>query len=114
MELKPCPLCGEGSEEFKENTHWTGMRSIVVSVDLIHWCKNSGSLPRAFVKITAKTKEECVEIWNTRHNQLESEVAELREALERVTEGYEDWFMSKEREAIFRQAKQSLARARGE
>lgn len=110
MELKPCPLCGDGQEEFKENTHWTGVRSVVVSVDLMHWCKNSGSLPRTFVKITAKTKEECVEIWNTRHNPLESEVAELREALEESAKMLRMDRPINPLEII----EQALARARGE
>lgn len=64
--MKPCPFCYAGEFDFRENTHWTGMRSVLVSVDMTHWCGDAYGLPRMTVKITAKTKDECINKWNER------------------------------------------------
>ena len=65
--LKPCPFCGGNELDFRDNTYWTGMRSALISVDLTHRCVSMVGMPRQSVSITAKTKQECIEIWNIRH-----------------------------------------------
>lgn len=68
MEPKPCPFCGGTDTEIKENTHWTGMRSQLISVDLRHWCNNEDdSFVSPFIKIRARTKSQAIEEWNKRN-----------------------------------------------
>jgi len=65
--FEPCPFCGNGETELKENTFWTGMRSKLISVDLIHWCDIDGPPPlRRVVKITGKTREDAISAWSFR------------------------------------------------
>ena len=65
--MQPCPWCGHGGEtRFDENTHWTGMRSALLSVELLHWCEGDGGMPRTIVTVRAKTKDEAIAAWNRR------------------------------------------------
>lgn len=62
MELKVCPFCG-GSEKIIFNEFKHG--SNIVSVELKHWCPKS---PLShIIKLKAKTKEDVINIWNTRY-----------------------------------------------
>lgn len=61
-ELKCCPFCGGGETRVDNNHHWTGMRNILVSATLRHWCEAGGSM----VQFTRKSEELCVAAWNTR------------------------------------------------
>lgn len=70
-DLIPCPFCGKGEFEYRENTYWTGMRSVLISVDLNHWCGDYTGLPRQKIYITAKTKEDCILKWNERYLNLD-------------------------------------------
>lgn len=61
------------------------MRYHVNSVDLIHWCGDgSGVFPRRRTVITAKTREECIAVWNTRATDpLLKEMAEVMGKIEK-------------------------------
>ena len=67
-ELMSCPFCGgEGHGiQVRENKFWTGMRYAVTSVTIIHWCKQDDG-PSSSIQIKARTREEAVSRWNTRH-----------------------------------------------
>lgn len=67
-DLRPCPFCAAGEHRFDKSTHWTGMRSVTLSVTLVHWCEPPPGyqVDRAIIKITRKTEEECVDAWNNR------------------------------------------------
>ena len=70
-ELRECPCGNEAHLIFEEGIKVADPWSIS--------CKN---LDCPWIFQTFTTREEAVKCWNTRHNPLESEVAELREALE--------------------------------
>jgi hypothetical protein len=61
--LKPCPFCGGKTTEIRESSYWTGMRSELLTVTVIHWCEpGRGSI----IKITEATEELAVARWNDR------------------------------------------------
>jgi hypothetical protein len=62
-ELAPCPFCGAGETRVDENVHWTGMRSVIVNVEVKHWCAGEG---RSFIALTGLNRELAVMRWNTR------------------------------------------------
>lgn len=69
--FSPCPFCGTGSFEIKENGRiWLGTRySDPVSHTLLHWCGDTSDVPKPFsypLKMHAKTIEEVIAKWNTR------------------------------------------------
>jgi len=63
-ELKPCPFCGAGTSQIRENTYWTGMRNIVQSVSVMHWCVRPQGHQQNIITIYGKTREEAIEAWN--------------------------------------------------
>ena len=65
-DVLPCPFCGAG--EFREDasTHWTGMRSVVVSVALRHWCPKVEGCVNAFIEFRGRDREAAVRQWNQR------------------------------------------------
>lgn len=69
-ELKPCPFCGAGETIIKEQTFWTGMQNVVLSVSVRHWCevgqKQQGEIRDFRLEAKAKTKEAAVSLWNAR------------------------------------------------
>lgn len=66
-ELKPCPFCGAGETDVRENTHWLGMRSEVLSVEVRHWCGKQG-IDGAFLAIKGRTREDAINRWNRRED----------------------------------------------
>lgn len=46
--------------------HWSGMRNIVLSVELRHWCDDQSGVNRVFVSAKGKTEENAVDQWNRR------------------------------------------------
>ncbi len=68
QKLKPCPFCNGMETGIRENSHWTGMRSVVTSVTIYHWCT-----PRDVFKLTRNTREEAIAAWNRRAPQCEKE-----------------------------------------
>lgn len=67
--MKPCPFCGAGETRVDESTMWTGMRSIVVSVTIKHWCApdlTSGESWSSYHEFRGKTAEQAAARWNAR------------------------------------------------
>lgn len=65
-ELLPCPFCGSGETRFDENNHWTGMKSVLTSVEIIHWCPSEHVINRRTIVVKGKTREQAIELWNRR------------------------------------------------
>ena len=67
MNIKPCPFCGAGTTNTRRNEHWTGMRSVIVSAEVRHWCDTPKGQPhRDSIVIVRKTEDEAIAAWNTR------------------------------------------------
>ena len=64
--LEPCPFCGAGETNIRETTHWTGLRSQVISARVIHWCVREEGRPSSGLDIAGKTREDAVRKWNQR------------------------------------------------
>ena len=62
--LLPCPFCGGEETRIDEQTHWTGMRSQIISASVKHWCQKSPLQP--FIEMKAMTRENAINLWNTR------------------------------------------------
>lgn len=68
MSLKPCPFCGSGETQIRESNYWTGTRSTVLSVTVIHWCPKTDGQPfQTTIQTKGKTEEDAINAWNTRH-----------------------------------------------
>jgi hypothetical protein len=65
-ELLPCPFCGAGETRFDESTHWTGMRSQILSVTVMHHCAREEGQLQSFLRITGKTEADAIRLWNKR------------------------------------------------
>lgn len=63
-ELKPCPFCGVGTTNIRENTMWMGgtRPSQILSVGIQHWCLDSS----IGFTLYGKTREQAIKRWNTR------------------------------------------------
>ena len=66
--LLPCPFCGAGTTQFKNNGQvWGGMSyGDPISVSVIHWCVETPGLSRIIERI-GRDKEQAIERWNMRH-----------------------------------------------
>ena len=66
-ELLPCPFCGAGQSEFRENGRtWMGGRySEPTSVSVMHWCEVPGQPSRAIQRV-GRDRESAVAAWNLR------------------------------------------------
>lgn len=65
--LKPCPFCGTNQVTVVPANYWTGMKSVVLSVELRHWCEPSGNrIDNVFIRAKGKTEENAVDQWNRR------------------------------------------------
>ena len=66
-ELKPCPFCAKGETTVQEKTYWTGMRSVILSVEVQHWCeREEGQLSPRRLVFAGKGREAAIKAWNTR------------------------------------------------
>lgn len=63
--LKPCPFCGAGEFSLQENLMWTGMRNVILSVEIYHWCDDKNPIG-SFLKIRSDTPEGAIAKWNRR------------------------------------------------
>jgi hypothetical protein len=72
--LLPCPFCSAGETMVKPNTHWTGMRSEIISVEVRHWCEETTGVRGSHITMRAKTEDEAVAKWNRRASQPEGNV----------------------------------------
>ena len=69
-ELLPCPFCGGIQTDIRRETYWTGMRSQLLSVTVMHWCvRPSGDL-QSTIQIKRKTEEGAIDAWNSRASSL--------------------------------------------
>ena len=62
--LAPCPFCQGGETRIDEAHHWTGMRSVVISACVQHWCTRPDGQPQSFLQLKGKTREAAIERWN--------------------------------------------------
>jgi len=65
-DLKPCPFCAAGETRIEESKHWTGMRSVVISATVMHWCPRPDGQPQSMLQVKGKTMEDAVARWNER------------------------------------------------
>lgn len=65
-ELSQCPFCGSGETRLDKSEHWLGMRSVLISATVMHWCPRPDGQPQSFLQVKGKTVEDAVERWNTR------------------------------------------------
>jgi hypothetical protein len=67
MELKPCPFCGAGDTLSEvDSSMWTGMRTVILSWHVRHWCGPKDAKFGNILRCRAKTQEEAEIAWNTR------------------------------------------------
>lgn len=66
--LLPCPFCGAGTTEIRENGKvWTGMKwSAPISVSVLHWCQDTPG-PHRMIERIGKDEAQAVENWNMRY-----------------------------------------------
>jgi len=70
-ELIPCPFCGAGQTEIRENTQWMGgiRPSQLISVEVNHWCTRiEGQPTRKNVHMVGRDRESAIKAWNTRND----------------------------------------------
>ena len=67
-ELKPCPFCGGGTFEIRENGKmWQGMKySDPVSVSVWHWCEHVDGQPSRAIERAGRDRQSAIAAWNTR------------------------------------------------
>lgn len=73
--LKPCPFCGAGNTEIRQNGRtWTGMKfSDPVSVSVRHWCAEVHGQPTRMIERAGRDEESAIAAWNTRAALAEAE-----------------------------------------
>jgi hypothetical protein len=64
--LLPCPFCAAGITNIRDQSHWTGMRSSIISVSVVHWCPRAEGQLQNFFEVKAKTREGAISKWNER------------------------------------------------
>jgi hypothetical protein len=65
--LLPCPFCGgTNTRSGVSGRHWTGMRYVIISWAVEHWCERGPGQPQSFISIRGKTQEEAERLWNSR------------------------------------------------
>jgi hypothetical protein len=62
-ELLPCPFCAAGETIIAPRTYWTGMKSEIISVEVRHWCAETGG---SSIVMRGKTEDIAIEKWNRR------------------------------------------------
>lgn len=67
-ELLPCPFCGAGTTQIRENGKvWLGMRySEPSSVSVQHWCESISGQPSRMLERVGKDMESALAAWNMR------------------------------------------------
>jgi len=71
--LIPCPFCGAGTNEIRENGRiWTGMKhSTASSISVLHWCTPVEGQPSRAIERIGKDMESAITAWNMRMNETE-------------------------------------------
>lgn len=69
--LLPCPFCGRGTTEIRDNGKtWQGMSyGEPISVSVLHWCESLPGPSRPIERI-GRDRTQAIERWNMRHNKL--------------------------------------------
>jgi hypothetical protein len=67
-ELLPCPFCGGGVTEVKENSVWAGgtRPSQIISVSVRHWCDPIEGQPSRMIERIGRDRVSAISIWNMR------------------------------------------------
>jgi len=73
--LEPCPFCGAGITEIRENGKvWTGRGySEPSSVSVFHWCEKVKGQPSRAIERVGKDLDSAVKAWNLRQAIAEAE-----------------------------------------
>lgn len=71
QQLLPCPFCGGGETEIRENGKvWSGMSySSPSSVSVLHHCDKVEGQPSRSIERVGRDLESAIEMWNTRATQ---------------------------------------------
>lgn len=66
--LLPCPFCGGGQSEIRENGKvWSGMRySEAVSVSVLHHCDKPEGQPHRVIERVGRDMASAIAAWNMR------------------------------------------------
>lgn len=108
VELLPCPFCGSGKTEIRENGRpWLGMRyGDPSSVSVRHWCEPIDGQPSRMIERVGRDRAAAIAAWNTRATDanlapLQAEIERLRaerdslarenEAMKRCATKYLEW-----------------------
>lgn len=76
-ELLPCPFCGGGTTEVRDNGRpWLGSRyGDPVSVSVRHLCDHVDSQPSRMIERVGRDRESAIDAWN-RRAVLQSQVSD--------------------------------------
>ena len=68
-DLLPCPFCGAGETEVRENGKtWLGMKYFEpVSVSILHWCTPIEGQPSRPIERIGRDLESAISAWNMRN-----------------------------------------------
>lgn len=64
--LLPCPFCGGGETEIRENTMWGGRSQVVLSVSIRHFCPRELGQPTRAIERIGRDRESAIKAWNQR------------------------------------------------
>lgn len=67
-ELLPCPFCGAGTFDIRENGKiWMGQKySEPASVSVFHWCEPVEGQPSRAIERVGRDRASALEAWNRR------------------------------------------------
>lgn len=88
--LKPCPFCGAGNTEIRQNGRiWTGMKfSDPVSVSVRHWCAEVHGQPTRMIERAGRDEESAIAAWNTRAALAEAEGQAVPQVTDLMVDAY--------------------------
>lgn len=65
--LLPCPFCGSGKTEIREDRPWLGMRyGEPSSVSVRHWCEPIEGQPSRMIERVGRDRAAAIAAWNRR------------------------------------------------
>lgn len=65
-ELSACPFCAAGQTQWRESKNWTGMRNVIISVSIYHWCPREDGQPQSIIQIAGRDHASAAARWNSR------------------------------------------------
>jgi hypothetical protein len=73
-EMLPCPFCGAGKTEIREDRPWLGMRyGEPTSVSVRHWCEPIEGQPSRMIERVGRDRAAAIAAWNMRTTGREGE-----------------------------------------